>query len=255
MRQKSMPGKEPATQVVKNIRRATRRHFSAEDKIRIVLEGLRGEDSIAELCRREGFRGSARHAGGTAFGRVWSGVGMGCQSASSPSTLVLAQSSQVWSHHASLVERVRLRAGPAVWSSVSWLSRNFMAGRVILRPRLARLTLARALMDLPGSLLYPTKCSARIAATFRCFGMTAPSTQTRVAQLSRARAVKLPPNSAYKSNGQKHPPCPVERDDIDHHINEHVREGHPEQRTAKLRHSRWHERTRQPRAQLSARLP
>ena len=47
-------GKEPATQVVKNIRRATRRHFSAEDKIRIVLEGLRGEDSIAEFCRREG---------------------------------------------------------------------------------------------------------------------------------------------------------------------------------------------------------
>src|SRR6266436_6171418 len=54
MRQKSMPEKEPATQVVKDIRRATRRHFSAEDKIRIVLEGLRGEDSIAELCRREG---------------------------------------------------------------------------------------------------------------------------------------------------------------------------------------------------------
>jgi transposase len=54
MRQKSVPEKEPATQVIKNIRRATRRHFSAEDKIRIVLEGLRGEDSIAELCRREG---------------------------------------------------------------------------------------------------------------------------------------------------------------------------------------------------------
>src|SRR6476646_8970765 len=54
MRQKSVPEKEPATQVVKNIRRATRRHFSAEDKIRIVLEGLRGEDSIAELCRKEG---------------------------------------------------------------------------------------------------------------------------------------------------------------------------------------------------------
>jgi transposase len=54
MRQKSVPVKEPATQVVKNIRCATRRHFSAEDKIRIVLEGLRGEDSIAELCRREG---------------------------------------------------------------------------------------------------------------------------------------------------------------------------------------------------------
>jgi transposase len=43
-----------AEQVVKDIRRATRRHFSAEDKIRVVLEGLRGEDSIAELCRKEG---------------------------------------------------------------------------------------------------------------------------------------------------------------------------------------------------------
>jgi transposase len=40
--------------VVKEIRRATRKHYSAEEKIRIVLEGLRGEDSIAELCRREG---------------------------------------------------------------------------------------------------------------------------------------------------------------------------------------------------------
>jgi transposase len=49
-----MPEKEPATQVFKNIRRAAWRHFSAEDEIRIVLEGLRGEDSIAELCRREG---------------------------------------------------------------------------------------------------------------------------------------------------------------------------------------------------------
>src|SRR5471030_2374559 len=54
MRQKSVTAKEPAAQVLKNIRRATRRHFSAEDKIRIVLDGLRGEDSIAELCRREG---------------------------------------------------------------------------------------------------------------------------------------------------------------------------------------------------------
>jgi transposase len=53
MRQKSGPAKAPAEQVVKDIRRVTRRHFSAEDKIRVVLEGLRGEDSIAELCRRE----------------------------------------------------------------------------------------------------------------------------------------------------------------------------------------------------------
>ena len=48
------PAKKPADQVVKDIRRQTRRHFSAEDKIRIVLDGLRGDDSIAELCRREG---------------------------------------------------------------------------------------------------------------------------------------------------------------------------------------------------------
>jgi transposase len=54
MGQKSGSGKEPAEQVVKQIRRATRRQFSAEEKIRIVLSGLRGEDSIAELCRREG---------------------------------------------------------------------------------------------------------------------------------------------------------------------------------------------------------
>jgi transposase len=48
------PAKAPAERVVKDIRRQTRRHFSAEDKIRIVLDGLRGEDSIAELCRKEG---------------------------------------------------------------------------------------------------------------------------------------------------------------------------------------------------------
>ena len=51
---RSTTAKRPAEQVIKDIRRVTRRHFSAEDKIRIVLDGLRGEDSIAELCRREG---------------------------------------------------------------------------------------------------------------------------------------------------------------------------------------------------------
>src|SRR5512133_2909179 len=54
MGQKSGPVKEPAEQVVKEIRRATRRQFTAEEKIRVVLSGLRCEDSIAELCRREG---------------------------------------------------------------------------------------------------------------------------------------------------------------------------------------------------------
>ena len=54
MRQKTVPGKQPAEDMIRDIRRATRRHFSAEEKIRIVLEGLRGEESIAEICRREG---------------------------------------------------------------------------------------------------------------------------------------------------------------------------------------------------------
>ena len=54
MNSKLTGGKRSAEHVVKDIRRATRRHFSSEDKIRIVLDGLRGEDSIAELCRKEG---------------------------------------------------------------------------------------------------------------------------------------------------------------------------------------------------------
>lgn len=44
----------PSERIVKNIRRATRKRHSSEEKIRIVLDGLRGESSIAELCRREG---------------------------------------------------------------------------------------------------------------------------------------------------------------------------------------------------------
>ena len=54
MGQRRDAGTRGAEQTVRDIRRATRRKFSAEEKIRIVLEGLRGEDSIAELCRREG---------------------------------------------------------------------------------------------------------------------------------------------------------------------------------------------------------
>lgn len=46
--------KDEADRTVRNIKRATRRKFNAEEKIRIVLAGLRGEDSIAELCRSEG---------------------------------------------------------------------------------------------------------------------------------------------------------------------------------------------------------
>jgi transposase len=47
-----MSRKRSTEKTVRDIRRATRRHYSAEEKIRIVLEGLRGEDSITELCRR-----------------------------------------------------------------------------------------------------------------------------------------------------------------------------------------------------------
>ncbi len=54
MKQKSGQPGAPAETLIRDIRRATRRPFSAEEKIRIVLEGLRGDESIAELCRREG---------------------------------------------------------------------------------------------------------------------------------------------------------------------------------------------------------
>ena len=54
MRQKSGQPNTPTETLVRDIRRATRKHYSAEEKIRIVVAGLRGEDSIAELCRREG---------------------------------------------------------------------------------------------------------------------------------------------------------------------------------------------------------
>jgi transposase len=54
MSQKSGYEKAPAEKLIQDIRRVTRKQYSAEEKIRIVLEGLRGEESIAALCRREG---------------------------------------------------------------------------------------------------------------------------------------------------------------------------------------------------------
>ncbi len=53
MRQKAGTHKPSAETVIKDIRRATRKQYGAEEKIRVVLEGLRGEESIAALCRRE----------------------------------------------------------------------------------------------------------------------------------------------------------------------------------------------------------
>ena len=61
-RSSALTPKTPAERVVRDIRRATRKHHSAEDKIRVVLEGLRGEDSIAALCRREGIAESLYYA-------------------------------------------------------------------------------------------------------------------------------------------------------------------------------------------------
>ena len=54
MRQKTGPRRTSSEKVVKDIRRATRKRCSAEEKIRVVLDGLRGEETIAELCRHEG---------------------------------------------------------------------------------------------------------------------------------------------------------------------------------------------------------
>ena len=58
MSKKPVTKKAEAEKAVKDIRRATRKVHSAEEKIRIVLTSLRGEDSITELCRREGMRHS-----------------------------------------------------------------------------------------------------------------------------------------------------------------------------------------------------
>ena len=54
MRRKEDQSKDGTEKAVRDIHRATRRQYSAQEKIRIVLEGLRGEDSIAELCRKDG---------------------------------------------------------------------------------------------------------------------------------------------------------------------------------------------------------
>ena len=49
-----MVRKKSSESIIRDIKRQTRRKFSSEEKISIVIEGLRGEDSIASICRREG---------------------------------------------------------------------------------------------------------------------------------------------------------------------------------------------------------
>src|SRR6202142_2827136 len=62
MRQKPVRPESPSERLVQNIRRATRKRHSSEEKVRIVLDGVRGETSIAELCRREGIAESMYYA-------------------------------------------------------------------------------------------------------------------------------------------------------------------------------------------------
>jgi transposase len=63
---RSEGGRSPEA-VVREIRRKTRRKFSPEEKIRIVLEGLKGEESISEICRREGITSSLYYGWSKAF--------------------------------------------------------------------------------------------------------------------------------------------------------------------------------------------
>jgi len=62
MRAADLTPTQNVEETVRDIRRATRRQFSAEEKIRIVPEDLRGEDSIAELCRKEGIAQRSRRS-------------------------------------------------------------------------------------------------------------------------------------------------------------------------------------------------
>ena len=62
MRQKSGTSKDAADELVRGIKRKARKQYSAEEKIRIVVAGLRGEESIAALCRREGIAESLHYS-------------------------------------------------------------------------------------------------------------------------------------------------------------------------------------------------
>ena len=84
MTKKPQTSKEAAEKVIKNIRRKTRQTYSAEEKIRIVLAGLRGEESISVLCRREGIAESLYYSWSKEFRSEERRVGKECRSRWSP---------------------------------------------------------------------------------------------------------------------------------------------------------------------------
>ena len=90
MSQKSVTPKSSSERIVKDIRRATRKQYSAEEKIRIVLDGLRGEHSIAELCRREGIAESLYYTWSKEFWKPGSGVWRATRRARRPPTKLRA---------------------------------------------------------------------------------------------------------------------------------------------------------------------
>ena len=67
MSQRSMSKNDPAERTVRDIPRKTRKQYTAEEKIRIVVSGLRGEESIAALCRREGIAEGLYYSGSKEF--------------------------------------------------------------------------------------------------------------------------------------------------------------------------------------------
>ena len=75
MRQTNGTRKSPGEKIVKDIKRATRKQYSSEEKIRIVLDGLRGEVSIAELCRREGISQGIYYKWSKDFMQSWRELG------------------------------------------------------------------------------------------------------------------------------------------------------------------------------------
>ena len=67
MRQESMSKNDPAERTVRDIRRKTRKQYTAEEKMRVVVSGLRGEERIAALCRRAGIAEGLYYSGSKAF--------------------------------------------------------------------------------------------------------------------------------------------------------------------------------------------